>query len=283
MHLRRMSILGVGLLGGSLGLAIRSRVSGCKVIGYGHRQETLDTALSMGAIDEGYTQLGPAVRGADMVVICTPVGLFPSILRQIAPLLSPGTIVTDVGSTKRSIVSAAHDLLPATVHIVDSQPMAGSEKRGVQHSRADLYDGALCIITPAEKTDPAAIEHVEALWHKVGMRICRLSPEEHDRRLADISHLPHALAAALVNLQEEPTLALSGKGFLDLTRIASGDSALWRDILVDNRDNLRQSLARLRQQLDKLQTLLEPDQATALQAWLDQAAQRRQGMHEQKK
>lgn len=280
--MRRMSILGVGLLGGSLGMAVRSRISGCKVIGYVHRQSTLDIALKLGAIDEGYAELGPAVRGADVVVICTPVGMFTQILQEIGPLLAPGAIVTDVGSTKRSIVAAAQSHLPPTVHFVASHPMAGSEKRGVQYARADLFDGAKCIVTPTSTTNLQALEQVESLWQTVGMKTCRLSPEEHDRRLADISHLPHALAAAMVNLQEEDTLTLSGKGFLDFTRIAAGDAGLWRDILIDNRDNLRQSLARLGQEIDKLKALLDPKQAQALEAWLNQAAERRQGMGEKK-
>jgi len=279
MHIRRMSILGVGLLGGSLGLAVRSRISGCRVVGYGHRQSTLDAALQMGAIHEGYAELGRAVRGAEVVVLCTPVGMFAEMLSQIAPHLAPGAIVTDVGSTKRSIVAAAQSHLPPTVHFVAGHPMAGSEKRGVHHARAELFQGAVCILTPTSNTDPKAIEQVESLWQTVGMKTCRLSPEEHDRRLADISHLPHALAAALVNLQDEATLTLSGKGFLDLTRIAGGDAGLWRDILIDNRDNLQRSLARLSDEIDKLKALLDPKQAHALEAWLNQAAERRQEMN----
>src|SRR5690349_13937273 len=125
MQPRRISILGVGLLGGSIGLALRSRATACRIVGYGHRRSTLDTALQMGALDEGYEQLAPAVRGADLVILCTPVGLLPTFLRDIAPLLSPGTLVTDVGSTKRTVVASAEELLPTGVHFVGSHPMAG--------------------------------------------------------------------------------------------------------------------------------------------------------------
>jgi prephenate dehydrogenase len=280
MQPRRISILGVGLLGGSIGLALRSRTKDCEITGYGHRRSTLDAALQMKAIDHGHDQLAPAVAGAELVILCTPVGLIRSLLAEIGPMLAPGAIVTDVGSTKRSIVEAAEQSLPPTVHFVGSHPMAGSEKRGVQYSRADLYEGALCIVTPAPKSDPTSVDKVESFWRLLGMKTCRLSAQEHDRRLADISHLPHALAAALVAMQDDETLALSGKGFLDVTRIAGGDGALWRDILIDNRDNVRQSINRLRQQLDKLESLLEPDQAQILQAWLDEAAQKRDGMRE---
>jgi len=280
MQPRRISILGVGLLGGSIGLALRSRAKDCQITGYGHRKSTLDAALQIKAIDQGYDQLAPAVAGADLVILCTPVGLIRSLLAEIGPLLAPGAIVTDVGSTKRSIVEAAEQSLPPTAHFVGSHPMAGSEKRGVQYSRADLYDGALCIITPTPRSNPDALNQVESFWRLLGMKTCHLSPQEHDRRLADISHLPHALAAALISVQDDPTLALAGKGFLDVTRIAAGDGALWRDILIDNRDNVRQSIAKLQQELEMLQSLLEPDQAQMLQAWLDEAAQRREGMRE---
>ncbi|HEX5242246.1 MAG TPA: prephenate dehydrogenase/arogenate dehydrogenase family protein, partial [Tepidisphaeraceae bacterium] len=148
MQPRQISILGVGLLGGSLGLALKSAANDCKIIGYSHRRTTLDAAIRLGAIHEGYEQLGPAVRGSDLVVLCTPVGLFPDLIKQLAPLLSQEANVTDVGSTKETVVSIAEKLLPPGVHFVGSHPMAGSEKRGIEHARADLYSGALCILTP---------------------------------------------------------------------------------------------------------------------------------------
>jgi prephenate dehydrogenase len=156
--------------------------------------------------------------------------------------------------------------------------MAGSEKRGVRYASADLFDGAVCITTPTQRTDPAALATVEALWRDLGMDIRRLAPEEHDRRLADVSHLPHALAAALVRMQDEQSLELSGNGFRDMTRIAAGDGALWRDIMLDNRDNLRESLERLRSELDIFLTYLDNSDADAVKAWLDAAATRREGM-----
>lgn len=280
MQPRQISILGVGLLGGSLGLALKNAANDCKIIGYSHRRSTLDAAIRLGAIQQGYEELGPAVRGSDLVILCTPVGLFPDLIKQLAPLLSQEAIVTDVGSTKETVVSVAEKLLPPGVHFVGSHPMAGSEKRGIEHARADLYSGALCILTPTSKTNPAALERIDSFWKSLGMRTCRISPEEHDRRLADVSHLPHALAAALVNLQDPQGLGLAAKGFLDLTRIAGGDSILWRDIFLDNRQNLLQSIDRLKQELDRLATLLDPAQAEALQAWLQAAASRRQVMLE---
>lgn len=282
MAAQRICIVGVGLLGGSVGLAAKSRLDGCVVAGWGHRPSTLAKARDIGAIDIAAPSLPQAVADASLVVLCTPVGAFETMLRAMAPALTPGTVVTDVGSTKRSVVRLAARLLPRGTHFVGSHPMAGSEKRGIDFARTDLFDGALCITTPAPATSAAALRTVERFWRALGMRICRLSPEQHDSLLADISHLPHAVAAALVAMQTDRAMKLAGKGFLDTTRIAGGDGRLWRDILLDNRDNLRNALNRLRQQLAALDELLHPARAEELAAWLDAAAQRRQHVLRQK-
>src|SRR5215210_7727403 len=193
---KRLSIIGVGLLGGSIGLATKSAAMGCHLVGYGHRRETLDKALASGTIDEAAGTIAEAVQGADLVILCTPVGLFRRNLADIAGSLAKGAIVTDVGSTKRSVVKAAAELLPKHASFVGSHPMAGSEKRGVEFARADLFQGARCILTPNESTDADAINSVEQFWQALGMRTTRLSPADHDRLVCDISHLPHALAAS---------------------------------------------------------------------------------------
>jgi len=256
-------------------MAVKTAAIPGVVVGYGHRKSSLDRALEMGAIDESAATLADAVRGADLVILCTPVGLFQPILTEIAPVLASGAIVTDVGSTKRSVVESAETILPSSVHFVGSHPMAGSEKRGVEYARADLFQGARCILTPTRKTDPVALEKVDQFWQRLGMRTERMTPDEHDKRICDVSHLPHAVAAALVAMQSDEALPLAGKGFLDTTRIAGGDGALWRDILVDNRDNLIDGLTRFRGTLDELIRLLEPGQREALAKWLDAAAERR--------
>ena len=281
MHPKRITILGVGLLGGSLGLAIKSATSDCQIIGYGHRTSTLEAAMQIGAIDRA-AGLAEAVRESELVVLCTPVGLFERLIKDISGLISPGTIVTDVGSTKRTVVKLGEERLPAGVHFVGSHPMAGSDKRGVEYARTDLFQNAVCITTPTGRTDNEALKRVEALWKLVGMRVTRLSPTDHDRLLADISHLPHAVAAALVAMQEERALGLSGKGFLDTTRIAGGDGGLWRDIFLDNRDNVRASIGRLKEKLGELESLLDDDKAGALAEWLDTIAQRRVELHQRK-
>jgi prephenate dehydrogenase len=277
-----MSILGVGLLGGSIGLAVKSVANNCYIAGYGHRRATLEAAESIGAIDQGYDELAEAVRDSDLVILCTPVGLFQSLLSQLAPHLKPGALVTDVGSTKRSIVRAAEQILPPHARFVGSHPMAGSEKRGVEFARTDLFQRALCITTPTPATDRQALEQVESFWKGLGMRVTRLAPEEHDRMLAEVSHLPHALAAALVHLPGDAALGLAGKGFLDATRIAGGDGALWRDIFLDNRDHLRAALQNTQKQIEHLMELLQTEQGEALRQWLDQAAGRREALLRQK-
>lgn len=279
---KQISILGVGLLGGSIGLAAKSAINGCKITGYGHRPTTLEKALEIGAIDRACTNVSDAVRNAELVILCTPISIFSGLIPGIAAALPAGALVTDVASTKRSIVRLAGRRLPSTARFVGSHPMAGSEKRGVEFARTDLFANALCITTPTPKTDPAALADVEAFWKTLGMRITRLSPDEHDRLLADVSHLPHALAAALVSMQDERAMNLAGKGFLDTTRIAGGDGALWRDILLDNRSNIHRSLRRFRQELRRLEALLKHPDSAQLVEWLNDAARRRERLLQQK-
>jgi prephenate dehydrogenase len=231
--------------------------------------------LEVGAIDESFDSPAAAVAGSDLIILCTPVSLFEPLLREIADVVEPGAIVTDVGSTKRSVVQLAESTLPNTSHFVGSHPIAGSEKRGVEYAKADLFQGAMCILTPSPKTNPLALEKVDQFWRRLGMRMQRMTPEEHDQRICEVSHLPHAVAAALIAMQADDAMPLAGKGFLDTTRIAGGDGALWRDILQDNRDNVARSIERLSVQLKHLIELLDPARAEELAKWLDQAAERR--------
>ena len=275
MQLQCLSILGVGLLGGSIAMAARQRYPEARVAGYGHRQSTLDTALRAGMLDSASTDPAVAVREADLIVLCTPVGVFEGLLTHIATRCRAGAVVTDVGSTKQSVVSLAESILPRDVPFVGSHPMAGSEKRGVEFARADLFEKATCILTPTDRTDPRALQTIDGFWQSLGMRTVRLSPELHDRHLADVSHLPHAIAAALVAIQEDEALALAGRGFWDTTRIASGDAGLWRDIFLDNRKNLSAGLTRLKGEIDKLLVLLSEEKADELTQWLQASADKR--------
>jgi prephenate dehydrogenase len=214
-----------------------------------------------------------------LVVLCTPVGLFDSLLREISPVLKPGAIVTDVGSTKRSVVKSAEKLWPNSAHFVGSHPMAGSEKRGVEFAKSDLFSGAVCITTPTDQTHPAPLQTVEQLWRDMGMKVIRMSPDEHDQRIAMVSHLPHAIAAALMAIQDGRSMELAGKGFADTTRIAAGDPGLWRDILIDNADQIRQGIRQLGSQLQKLDEMLAAGQSDELLNWLKEAADMRLKMN----
>ena len=282
MRVQTLSIFGVGLLGGSIGLACKARANPCRIIGYGDSAASLRRALALGAIDEISLDAAAAALAADLLILCTPVGHFESILRQIAPVLKKGAVVSDVGSTKRSIVALAAKILPQTAHFVGSHPMAGSEKRGIDFARADLLANALCLMTPTPQTHRRAMGLVRDFWRQMGMRVVLLSPARHDRLLAGVSHLPHAAAAVLVAIQEPGALELAGSGFLDATRIAAGDGAIWRDIFLDNRDNLRRAIGRLQREVSRLEKRLDPSQSAALATWLTKTAARRRKLARRK-
>ena len=280
--MQQLTVLGVGLLGGSIGLAVRSSAPKCRIVGFGPRRQSLERAVEVGAIDRFELDARASVAGSDLVILCTPVGRFQTLFDEISPGLSAGTLVTDVGSTKRSVTALAENRLPKNVSFVGSHPIAGSEKRSVEFSRADLFRNRLCILTPTAKTNPQAADVLEQFWRSLGMRTLRMSAEDHDRFLADVSHLPHVVAAALVAMQDDSGIELSGPGFLDATRIAGGDGGLWRDILLDNADNLKSGFRRLREQLAAVEKMMDGKSADALRDWLDKAAERRAKLMEKK-
>ncbi len=256
-------------MGGSVGHAIRAAGFAGVRVGIGRRESSINTALKCDAIDEGTLDIQAGVRGAQLVVICTPIGHMEGMLRQMAPALGRGAYVTDVGSTKASIVRMAQRLLPAKVKFVGSHPIAGSEKTGVEFARADLFHRALCIVTPTAKTSPAALRWMQGFWEALGATTAVMDPKRHDLMLARVSHLPHAVATALVNLaNKDGAIDVAGPGFADVTRVASGDPAMWTDILRTNRTAMIRAVDRLVTELQRLRQRLDDDDATALQAWL---------------
>jgi prephenate dehydrogenase len=278
MSFRRISIIGLGLIGGSVAMAIRDRLSDCEITGYDLNAKAMAEALASGAIHRSASSPGQACEGADCVVLCVPVGRIAEILAEIAPHLAPNTRVTDVCSTKKRVVEAAERALPVGVHFVGSHPMAGGELSGFSAARPDMFDGALCLTTPVPQTNPQALDAVEGMWRSLGARIVRMSPEEHDCLVAQISHLPHVLASALVNAVSDEAMAVAGPGFRDVTRTAAGDGALWRDILLDNADEVCRSLARFRGELDRLEGMLRAGGGEELRTWLAQGARRRKAL-----
>ena len=273
-----VAILGLGLLGGSISLVARKKGLASRAVGWSHRETTRLTALEKGVIDECHPTPQEAVAKADLVILCTPVGAMPQLLEMIAGSLKPGAIVTDVGSTKRSVVAAAERLLAAANPFVGSHPMAGSERNGIGAADAGLFDDRLCILAPNERTDAKALADVEEFWRDLGMRTTHLSPGEHDRLLADASHLPHLIAAALVSIQEDRAISVAGPGFKDTTRIAAGDAALWRDIFLDNREGVIRSIDLFMAGLQTYRTALQAGDGSRIESLLAAASERRKKM-----
>jgi prephenate dehydrogenase len=270
MTIDTLTIVGVGLIGGSIGLAARKRGLARRVLGAGRQQSSLDAAAAVGAIDEGFLDAAAAVHQADVAVFCTPVDRIAEQVISFAPGCKPGTLLTDAGSTKAAIVRAVEGRLPPGVAFVGSHPLAGSEKRGPQYADANLFQGRLTVVTPTPRTAAAALERTTAFWQALGSRVKRLTPDEHDRALAMTSHLPHLLASALAGILPAELHELTATGFRDTTRVAAGDPALWTGIFAQNRAGLLEALGRLQDRLvDFKRALLSGDWA-AVDDLLDQ-------------
>jgi len=274
--LRRIAIVGVGLLGGSIGLAIRSAGSAAKRIGIGRRMSSLEKAAAFDAVDEITVDVAEGVGDAELVVVCTPIGVIRSMFERMAPCLPKGCVVTDVASTKAEVVRLAEAIFPKHVRFVGSHPMAGSEKTSVEFARADLFQNAACIVTPTRRSDPATVRSLRVFWEELGGHVHLLSPARHDRVLARVSHLPHAVAAALVLLADAGDgTRYAGPGFGDATRIASGDPDLWRDVFASNRKAVLRALDSLGSELGRFRRILETGDDRALTAWLARAKAKR--------
>jgi len=244
-----LGIVGVGLIGGSIGLAARRSGKFGDLVGAGRNPGKLAKAKSLGCIDEGHGDLGVLARRADVIVFCTPVDQIVAQVISIAGQCKPGTLITDAGSTKALIVAEVEEHLPEHVEFIGSHPLAGSEKTGAEYARSDLFDKRLTIITPTERT-PAAVERrAEEFWTSLGSRVARLSPEEHDRALAMTSHLPHLLASALAGILPKELHEFTANGFRDTTRVAAGEPALWAPIFLHNQIELIEAALGLQHRL----------------------------------
>jgi len=278
---QKVTLVGVGLLGGSLGLALRERRLAGRVIGYVRRTASVDECLRVGAVDEATQDLEGAVREADLVVFCTPIGQMAELAARCASALRSGVIVTDVGSVKESVVRTVEPIvLKGGGRFIGSHPMAGAEKMGVSAARADLYHGAVCVVTPTSQSEAEAQRRVEALWRALGCRILVLSPHQHDHLVSRSSHLVQLVAAQLVNYVLGPRrfpeqAQLCAGGFRDATRIASGSPEMWRDIALANRDSLGQALDELLEELRSARALVVAGDEAALAEFFALAKQRR--------
>jgi prephenate dehydrogenase len=281
VQFRKLTIIGVGLLGGSLGLAARKRRVAGEIAGYARREKTIVESEKIGALDYATTDLLAAVSGADLVILCTPIAQMQVLTEQFLPALKRGTIITDVGSVKADVVRELESLVTkAGAHFIGSHPMAGGEKMGVLASRADLYENAVCVVTPTKKSNAAAGRKVEQFWKSLGARTLRLDAAKHDLLVSRTSHLPHVAAAGLVSLvlgatRSQEQSALCATGFRDTTRIASGSPEMWRDIALANRKNLSQSVDAFIGELKKFQTALKKGDAKAVEKFFATAKERR--------
>jgi prephenate dehydrogenase len=266
----RIAIIGVGLIGGSLARAVRRNGRRTQIIGYGRNHLNLQRAVELGVIDRFETRLQDAVVDADLVVIAVPVGATAAVLRELAPHLGGETIVTDVGSTKASVVNDARAQLGAAFsRFVPGHPIAGNERAGIEATSAELFEGRSVLLTPVAETNPAAVAQVRALWESTGAQVLEMTPEYHDCVLAATSHLPHVLAYALVEALSrtqsgEEIFKYSAGGFRDFTRIASSDPVMWRDICLANRTQLLTALDGYRAVLDELSMLIRSGEGEKL-------------------
>ncbi len=271
--IRRLSIVGLGLLGGSVAKAARAEGLADEIVAVGRDRERLEPALRDGVVDLISTRLEEGVAGSDFCLLATPVATLSALLPAVWPALPADALLTDVGSTKAAIVEAAEALgRGRPLGFVGSHPMAGSEQSGYRVSRRDLFQGATVILTPTERTDPDAAKRVGAFWEALGGRLVILDPVTHDRATAAISHLPHLVADALVDavVRMDPRFfEVAGRGFKDTTRIAASDARVWREIFHENRAGLAEALAAFRAALGELERLLAAGDVAAIEQALD--------------
>ena len=279
--IKQLTIIGVGLIGGSLARALRVAGYVQEVVGVGRNLASLQQAVALGVVDRIETSLSRAAGDADMLVLACPVGAMPEVFAAIAPYLSAKTVITDVGSVKGSIAEAARAHLGLHLHqFVPGHPLAGRESSGVAASLPNLFQGQRVILTPTAETDAAAVKAVESMWRAAGATIISMPAAEHDAILATTSHLPHLLAYALVDqLAQAPAsrrvFDYIGNGFRDMTRIAASDPVMWRDICLANRTAVLQAISGYRAQLDRLAQAIDNADATQLEAFFARAQAQR--------
>ena len=279
---RQLGLIGCGLMGGSFALAVRQAGLVDRVVGYSPTARSRDTALALGAIDAAVDTPAAAALGSDLVLLALPVASTEATFRAICDSLAPETLVMDVGSTKSDVVQAAALALGGAQlpWFVPAHPIAGKAQAGVAHAQADLYQSCLVVLTPGAVTNPQALEKARQLWEALQCRVREMTPAAHDAGFAAVSHLPHLLAFALMNaITKQPDgadlLSLAGPGFRDFSRIAEGDPALWRDVLLVNRAQIQRQSALFRAQLDALEHCLEHGNGAELGALISQASSAR--------
>lgn len=266
---QRLAILGLGLIGGSVGLACRAHRLAKEVQGADQDPDHCAQALALGLVDLAFPDPVAAVQGADMVVLAVPVGAIPSMIERIAPHLAPGAVVTDVGSVKGPVAATMERLLPAG-NAVPGHPIAGRERSGPAAASAELFVGAKCVLTPSGSTDPAAVERVRALWRAIGADVVEMTPDRHDEVFAAVSHLPHivayALMGAILDLADdgEEMHEFAAGGLRDFTRVAMSHPVMWRDICLANRQKILEMIERFQVALAQLAAMISAEDGEGL-------------------
>lgn len=275
---KRVVIVGLGLLGGSVGLALRQRKLAKRVVALGRDLGRLRPALQAGLVDEISVD-DACVKGADLIVLCGPFKAFEAQLKRLSKLAPAGCLVTDVGSVKGPAVARWHKAAGALTFVA-SHPMAGGEKTGWRHARPDLFEGAAVLLTPLKQTQRSAVLRLGTLWQALGADVALTAPDEHDRLVARVSHLPHAAAFALAAGAAQggrlEDFAYAGKGWFDTTRVAGSDPELWTDVFLHHPGRLDAGLAAVQGQIQALRKLIKAGKPGPLKAWLAKAAKARQ-------
>ena len=284
-HVERIALIGVGLIGSSLARRLRHDAAARHIAVCARSHATLDTVRDLGFADTMTTDPRQAVDGADIVVLCTPLGAYADIATAMAPRLKPGCIVTDVGSTKQSVIRDVGPHLPEGVHLVPGHPIAGTEHSGPAAGFAELFDGRFCVLTPPPGTDETAIARITAMWEQAGMTVHRLDAEHHDIVLAMTSHLPHLIAYTIVSTATDledhlkrEVIRYSAGGFRDFTRIAASDPVMWRDVFLNNREAVLEMLQRFTEDLTALQRAIRWGEGETLEAMFTRTREIRRGV-----
>ena len=283
----RAALIGIGLIGSSISHAARRAGVVGSVVGSARTPATLETAMRLGLIDQGFITAAEAVEDADLVILCTPVGLCGPIAKDISRHLKPGAILTDVGSVKAAIVRDVAPHVPDGVHFVPGHPIAGTEQSGPEAGFAELFDGRWCILTPEPQTDGAAVEKLKAFWEALGSKVEIMAPEHHDLVLAITSHVPHLIAYNIVNtaahlerVTDSEVIKFSAGGFRDFTRIAASDPVMWRDIFLNNKEAVLDMLGRFTEDLTALQRAIRFGEGETLHRLFTEARAVRRGIIE---
>ena len=276
--LKQITVVGLGLLGGSISLSALRSFPRAKVVGYTHRPSTRAKARQLSVATQVVANLKSSVSSADLVILATPICTFEAIFSEIADVLPSGCIVTDVGSTKVMPHRWAAGKLPKTVHYVGSHPIAGSEQRSVEFARDDLFDRAMCILTTTEKSNRQAVRILKKFWSELGCLLKSMTPAEHDRIFANASHLPHVTAVALTNANSSEDLKFAGKGFIDTSRIASGPANIWTDVLLTNANNTAGGIDKIITELKKLKKAIKSQNKKEIENLLQRARDKRAAM-----